>query len=93
MRIFAVENNLQMKHDGVYDDENTNGPSPETPHYRLLGESGLVEDEEGNIFSASEVYGFDEATGDLYFAALNGDPINQKVYVSRKNGKVDSEAG
>lgn len=49
-----------MKHDGTYDDENTNGPSTDIPSYRLLGESGLVEDEEGNIFSASEVYGSDE---------------------------------
>ena len=37
----------------------------------------------------TDVYGYDEATGDLYFAALNGDPTSQKVYVSRKNGKVD----
>lgn len=75
MRIFAVENNLQMEHDGVYDDENTNGPSPETPQYRLLGESGLVEDEEGNIYSASEVYGFDEP---INASEVNGsdEPIN-----------------
>ncbi len=37
----------------------------------------------------TEVYGYDEATGDLYFAALNDGPTDQKVYVSRKNGKVD----
>ncbi len=37
----------------------------------------------------TDVYGYDETTGDLYFAALNGDPTSQKVYVSRKNGKVD----
>ena len=37
----------------------------------------------------TEVYGYDEATGDLYFAALNDGPTDQKVYVSRKNGRVD----
>ena len=49
-----------MKHDDAYEDENTSGTSPVDPTYRLLGESGLVEDEEGNIYSASEVYGYDE---------------------------------
>ena len=35
------------------------------------------------------VYGYDEATGDLYFAALNNGPAEQQVFVSRKNGKTD----
>ncbi len=37
----------------------------------------------------TDVYGYDEATGDLYFAALNGGPTDQKVYVSHKNGKTN----
>ena len=37
----------------------------------------------------TDVYGYDELTGDIYFAALNGDPTNQKVYVAHKNGKTD----
>jgi len=37
----------------------------------------------------TEVYGYDEASGDLYFAALNDGPVDQKVYVSRKNGRVE----
>lgn len=37
----------------------------------------------------TSVYGYDEPTGDLYFAALNGDPTSQKVFVSHKNGKTD----
>lgn len=37
----------------------------------------------------TDVYGYDEQTGDIYFAALNDDPMNQKVYVSHKNGKTD----
>ena len=36
----------------------------------------------------TEVYGYDELTGDIYFAALS-DPMNQKVYVNHKNGKTD----
>ena len=37
----------------------------------------------------TDVYGYDEATGDVYFSALNGDPTIQKVYVSHSNGKTD----
>ena len=37
----------------------------------------------------TEVYGYDEQTGDLYFAALNGKPTDQKVYVSHKDGKTE----
>ena len=37
----------------------------------------------------TDVYGYDEATGDLYFAALVGGPLNQKIYVNHKNGKTD----
>lgn len=33
---------------------------PQEPVYRFLGESGLVEDEDGNVFSASEIYGESE---------------------------------
>ena len=36
----------------------------------------------------TDVYGYDEQTGDIYFAALS-DPMNQKVYVNHKNGKTD----
>ena len=37
----------------------------------------------------TDVYGYNEQTGDLYFAALNDGPADQKVYVSHKDGKVD----
>lgn len=50
-----------MNTDDKYKDENASD-SPKEPTYRLLGESGLVEDEEGNIYSASEIYGDDEET-------------------------------
>ena len=36
----------------------------------------------------TDVYGYDEATGDLYFAALNIGPTEQQVFVSHKNGKT-----
>ena len=35
------------------------------------------------------VYGYDELTGDLYYAALNAGPTNQRVFVNHKNGKTD----
>ena len=37
----------------------------------------------------TSVYGYDEQLGDLYYAALPDGPLNQKVFVSRKNGKQD----
>ena len=37
----------------------------------------------------TDVYGYDETTGDLYFAALNAGPTDQNVYVNHKNGKTD----
>ena len=35
------------------------------------------------------VYGYDELTGDLYYAALNAGPTNQRIFVNHKNGKTD----
>jgi dipeptidyl-peptidase-4 len=37
----------------------------------------------------TDVYGYDEATGDIYFAALKEGPVNQQVFVNHKNGKTD----
>lgn len=37
----------------------------------------------------TSVYGYDEATGDLYFAALDQGPTDQRVFVNHKNGKTD----
>ena len=37
----------------------------------------------------TDVYGYDEVTGDVYFAALNNGPTNKKVFVNHKNGKTD----
>lgn len=37
----------------------------------------------------TDVYGYDEATGDIYFAALNDGSTNQQVFVSHSNGRMD----
>ena len=37
----------------------------------------------------TDVYGYDDATGDIYFAALNNGPTEKQVFVSHKNGKTD----
>ena len=37
----------------------------------------------------TDVYGYDEATGDLFFAALNDGPTEQQVFVNHKNGRTD----
>jgi len=37
----------------------------------------------------TDVYGYDETTGDVYYAALNNGPTDKKVFVSHKNGKTD----
>ena len=52
----------------------------EKPGQRLGGQAHTI---------VTDVYGYDELTGDVYFSALNGDPINQKVYVSHSNGRTD----
>ena len=37
----------------------------------------------------TDVYGYDEAMGDIYFAALNNGPTDQQVFVAHSNGKTD----
>ena len=37
----------------------------------------------------TDIYGYDEQTGDVYYAALPDGPLNKKVYVEHKNGKTD----
>ncbi len=37
----------------------------------------------------TDVYGYDEISGDIYFAALNEGPTEQQVFVNHKNGKTD----
>jgi len=37
----------------------------------------------------TDVYGYNETTGDIFFAALNDGPTEQQVFVNHKNGKTD----
>ena len=37
----------------------------------------------------TDVYGYDETSGDLFYAALNDGPTDQQVFVSHKSGKTD----
>ena len=37
----------------------------------------------------TDIYGYDELTGDVYYAALVDGPLNKKVFVEHKNGKTD----
>ena len=52
----------------------------EKPGQRLGGQAHTI---------VTDVYGYDEATGDIYFAALNEGPTDQRIFVARKNGKTD----
>ena len=52
----------------------------EKPGQRLGGQAHTI---------VTDVYGYDEPTGDVYFAALNEGPTEQKVFVSHSNGKTD----
>ena len=51
-----------MKSEKELTNDDSKSEESQKPMYKLLGESGLVEDEEGNIYSANEVYGDTEQT-------------------------------
>lgn len=40
-------------------------------------------------FDVTEVYGFDEPTGDVYYASHAESPVEVRVYVTRANGKTE----
>ena len=51
--------------------------------------------EDGN-YEVTDVYGYDERTGDAYFAAHINGPLDQQICVAHKNGKTErltSQAG
>lgn len=69
-------------------------------HIYLYGLNGQLKRTVGDVLQSArlgkaghtivtDVYGYDEQTGDLYFAALNDGPIVQKVFVSHKDGKTE----
>ena len=70
-------------------------------HIYLYNLNGQLERSVGNFSPPSQggagggspivtnVYGYDELTGDIFFAALNSGPTEQQVFVNHKNGKTD----
>ncbi len=55
--------------------------------YNLNGQ--LIRTVTNGKFVVKDVYGYDEATGDTYFAANPGGPTEQQVMVSHANGKTE----
>lgn len=55
--------------------------------YTINGQ--LVRQIEQGDYEVSDVYGYDEATGDTYFASHANGATEQQVYVAHKNGKVE----
>ena len=49
----------------------------------------LVRQVEQGDYEVSDVYGYDEATGDTYFASHANGATEQQVFVAHKNGKVE----
>ena len=49
----------------------------------------LVRQVEQGDYEVTDVYGYDEATGDTYFASHTNGATDQQVYVAHKNGKVE----
>ena len=49
----------------------------------------LVRQVEQGDYEVSDVYGYDEVTGDTYFASHANGPTEQQVFVAHKNGKVE----
>ncbi len=55
--------------------------------YNLNGQ--LLRTVGGKNTIVTDVYGYDETTGDIFFAALTDGPTDQRVFVNHKNGKTD----
>ncbi len=49
----------------------------------------LVRQIEKGDYEVTDVYGYDETTGDTYFASHAVSPLEQQIYVAHKNGKVE----
>ena len=59
-------------------------------HIYVYNLNGQLMRSVGSSQIVTDVYGLDEQTGDIYFAALNDDPTDQQVFVTHSNGKTDS---
>ncbi|MGI6243812.1 MAG: DPP IV N-terminal domain-containing protein [Prevotella sp.] len=59
-------------------------------HLYLYDQNGQLLRQVGDgKFDITDVYGYDEATGDVYYQAAALNPHDRQVYVSHKNGKVE----
>ena len=56
--------------------------------YNLNGQQLRQIGHTGSVMSA--LYGINEATGDVYYAATSSGPTEQQIYVSHSNGKTDA---
>lgn len=56
--------------------------------YNLNGQQLRQIGHAGSVVSA--LYGINEATGDVYYAATSSGPTEQQIYVSHSNGKTDA---
>ncbi|MDE6808107.1 MAG: DPP IV N-terminal domain-containing protein, partial [Prevotella sp.] len=59
-------------------------------HIYLYGLNGQLKRQvtQGN-YDVTDVYGFDEATGDVYYASHANGPTDVRVFVTHANGKTD----
>lgn len=59
-------------------------------HLYLYNQNGkLVRKVTGGDYDVTAVYGYDEATGDVYYQAAGLNPHDRQIYVTHKNGKTD----
>ncbi|MBR5686487.1 MAG: WG repeat-containing protein [Prevotella sp.] len=80
----STNNNADLN---AADEGNMTGQA-KTPVYRVLGESGLVEDEEGNILSASEIDGFEESEKRTHDTELSA-AFTESSFVSALDDKAN----
>ncbi len=55
--------------------------------YSLTGQ--LLQRLTNTEYDITELYGYDEQTGNVYYQAAGKNPMNREVYVTYKNGKTD----
>ncbi|MCD8203063.1 MAG: DPP IV N-terminal domain-containing protein, partial [Prevotella sp.] len=55
--------------------------------YTLTGQ--LVRQVTNTQYDITDVYGYDEQTGNVYYQAAGNNPLNREIYVAYKNGKTE----
>ena len=56
--------------------------------YLYTATGQLVKKLTNAAYGVTDVYGYDEQTGNVYYQAAGTDPLNREVYVTTKNGKT-----